>query len=128
MNFQLMSLKKNIYKVPKLPKDMRLFIVVGTRLIISYVVPPIYDAKVFRTRNAAKRAIARYRQTSLDYEYATTYFKGFSKNISKYLSFAFDKAFEEFKSKTINYDLGAKTVKICRIECDGLMDYKRIKE
>lgn len=122
MNFQLMNLKKNTC-------NTRLFIVEGT---IIHVVESIATTEaflnsphVYKTRNAAKRAVARYRQTSLDYEYAATYIKGPSKNISKYLSFAFDKAIEEYQNKPTHYDLGTKTVKIRRIECDGLMDYKR---
>lgn len=115
------ELKWEIYE---LPESSRVYWVEGTRIQKVYGLLPNPKEGIYSTYNAAKRAVARYRRTSKDYEYSHP--GSAKKNICKYLSITIDETFEK---EPQFYELfpttnGKFTVKISKIK-SGLSDYKR---
>lgn len=113
-----------VWEVFELPESSRVYWVKGTRIEKCYGVLPNPDEGIYKTYNAAKRAVARYRKEAEDYWYSHP---GSSfKNIKKQIGIAFDEAWEKFQEECENFDLShSKTVKIAKITMDGLPEYKR---
>ena len=92
---------------------------------ITTVDPRDESFAVYETRNAALRARARYKIETGDW--AWNYPKAICKHIAHFAEEAFDKIYSEApKLEEIDWNCGAKTIKVARIECEGLADYTRV--
>lgn len=113
------------WQIFKLPKNARCFWVEGTRIQEVWGMLPDPKQHIYKTRNAAKRAVACYRRYSKDYWYSHP--DSWTKNISRAMNFAWDDVLKEEKENVITGIRIAKTktVKIRKLECSGLSDYKR---
>lgn len=93
---------------------------------ITTVDPRDESFAVYETRNAALRARARYKIENGDWAWD---YDGAS---FKHVTYTMEKAWDKFygEKPPTHEDVasmcGAKTIKIARIECSGLADYRRV--
>lgn len=116
------ELKWEIYE---LPESSRVFWVTGTRIQKFYGLLPNPKEGIYKTRNEAKRAVARYRKESVEYLYSHP--GSIFKNTSKAIRYAIDEALKNTKLEFEKAKDGRQTIKVARIKIDGLSDYKPTK-
>ena len=115
-----MNYKRSVFK-----SDKKYYFVEKTRIYVSYTIPAV-GQEAYTTRNAAIRAVSRYRRENLDYEYShpDNFFKNFKKLTEKALDAVFnDTVWDKYKA---NHELivGPQTIKIKKFNVKGI-SYKR---